>query len=395
MAEAAALHGMSIQWHGLADVKSFIDLGVPASSTVYCASTRTGESHVLRLEEALAVQAERTIGMVKDGVARDSSIAVDDALIIHRDHKSHKQIPLHGYRFNRTGSHSAIESEYVPNLPSCEAFIASTVLEQVGMHPAVVRYMPYWMKDRELAAREMLRLAGFNRLPVLSVIAGKHGDVEKLLPWSKDLPTIVSALKPYIKERQAHRVSALVTKQIHDQAFARFSQIQKRELAKPSAIGIKAFEVTLIKDIEERLRAFADSDLRGAVIYEAHKIHDDNVSDTLQDITTLLEMFNADDGTPDDMVDTEMYTYPGRNTNSVTTLGMRLAEMEDRSSIGNQSDRITLYGHFVFEDMPSDHMVLARGSQTIKQSILQQFDAHAPRSVLMEVHRLPRKKETA
>lgn len=394
LADRAQESGVVVGWHGLADVSNFVALGISPDTVPVVRSDTEKTEYAVRLEESLSVNAEKLIREMKaKGQSPDGQLVVeDDNLVIKRGDKAVRKVPLHGYRFNRSGTHDDIEPEFIPGMPSCEAFIGATVLEQVGMQPAVVRVIPYWMKDREIAARDMLRLAGYTDMPVISVVASAHGDIEKTLPWTKNLPAAIASIKPVLVERTAHRVSAQVTKRIHDQVSSRQRQMYEQYCRPELASNLPPSALSQFDLISARAHEFLSRTLPGATLYEAHKVQAAGTEKAYSDIRMLSEIFGRNyQGASLNYPRTKLRVsrHPGINTNNVIAIEADLAARpEEDAVIMDYSKLINLVGYFTYENLPDEVLAQIESAPSPGLEILDIFLKYPPRSAIVEARRM-------
>lgn len=387
--------GTAVLWYDLADVSSF----VANSESIHdmpTVQTPRGRGDVLvRLEESLAVKAERLVEDIKaqHGKAQAGIYSVKDDLLVVTRGRNEKTIPLHGYSFNRSGGVSALPSEYLPHLPSCEAFIAATVLDQTELSSAVVRVVPYWMRDREVAARDLLRSIGHNDLPVLSVIAGDSGDVEKVLPWSNDLPSQLEDAKTHIKERAAHQISKQVTKAIHDRVYGQHRELYRTFNRPELDSNISPSSLLDYPYLSQRAHEFLSRTLVAAPLYETGAIKNDSIRTIFGDVLTLIEIMSRN-YQPINSLSYSLNQYrvrhhTGINTNDVTELSVVLAgRPEEDNVLMPHSKQIDLVGHFVFEQLPANIRRHYQAGTAASQLLLSHFLEHPPKSVLLEARRI-------
>lgn len=383
-----------ISWHGLADVASMLESSDDPEA-IHTRTLATGEKTYVRLEEALIHRAEHVIRAISDkGVSDDGKIRVeDDTLHIAKGSGRSVTIPLHGYTFNRNAADPS-QREHIASLPSCEAFIAATVLEQASLSPHVVRVVPYWMKDRELLARDMLRMAGHRELPVLSVIAGETGDVEKVVRWPQHLPDTLNRLVPDIQARTAHRNSTQLSKRIHDTIFAEHSRLFQEYCRPHLESNLPPTAMQEFELLSDRAHQFLSRTLRAAPMYERGRIKPDSedLSTILQDIFVMTELFGRNYQQKTLRLQAEpvfVRRYPGQNTNDVLYVQGRLASRPEEDPVTlPDSDQIDLIGHFVFERPSSGLLeVVGNKKRPARQSIRTALQTQAPRYVLLEARR--------
>lgn len=377
LSRLASKSGVRVGWHVLADVHDSRARGL----SLYAMPALKGkEANVtfLRLEEALVLPAER--------VAQ----SVSAALATGMRPKSNRQLTLHGYRFNRNQS---MEQPVIdmPEMPSCAAFMAATILEQTSLSPAVVRVLPYWMKDREMAARETLRLAGHADLPVISAIVGESGDLEKIIRWSSKLPPELQRLVPAFNERLAHRQSTHLTKQLHDTIASHHSRLFKQFCYPELESNLKPSSIIQYPLLTIRAREYLSRTLPAAIIYEKSKIGSDSTKETLNDIRIMAELFGANyQRTPlaNAAKPVSIQRRKGSRTNDVSYVHAILAVHPEQDPAAlTYSKQIDLIGHFIIESLPPElRKQLINGDMT-SQKLTDLFELSPPRSVLLEARR--------
>jgi len=394
LAKAADKQRLKVTWYGLADVSSFMSHENRLTSIAFAKQAEPKSEITIRLEESLAVRAEKLIGHLHQTATTEGThhSITDGKLIVPRQGSKLKQIPLHGYEFNRSGNNLNQASESLPHLPSCEVFIATTVLDQIGIAPCVVRVVPYWMKDRELAAKEILQYAGHSNLPVLSVVAGESGDVERMIAWSDTLPKDLDRMKPIIQARMAHRTSTKVAKQVHDEVYKYHRSLY--EIYNHPELDSNITPISIMENpyLSQRVHEFLSRTLVAAPLYERSKIQSGQQAEVLQDVLTLVELMgrnyqNIPLHYPINKSHVEFHL--GKNTNDVTRVSIVLAgRPEEDPVLMPHSKQINLIGHFVFENLPESIKRQYGTTKNPRQLLLAHIAAHPARSVLIEARRV-------
>ena len=106
----------------------------------------------------------------------------------------------------------------LPDIPSCEMFMAATTLDQAHHGDTVVRIVPYGMEDREVATHRILRLLG-RTVNAYSIITAPSGDIKKIRRWGDighTTPEVQHLYESMRVDGLAARTANLLSKQAHD-----------------------------------------------------------------------------------------------------------------------------------------------------------------------------------
>ena len=197
LVEAASRAGLSVATYGFSDVACYpaelpagiVHRGLYRNTTLY-----------VRTEEHLALAAENIAIRIESILDRHRSI--ENSLLVEGTqfwlegdtlNRTTRQgdtsaTPLHGYEFNRSGSDATHEREHFSNFPSCELFIAATAIEQSALGDEVVRIVPNGMRNREVAARAVLRLLDVHDPKIISCVLSSSGRVQKkIISWGTNI----------------------------------------------------------------------------------------------------------------------------------------------------------------------------------------------------------------
>lgn len=250
---------------------------------------------ILRTEEGLAEVAAR----IADRISSDSPE------LQLRDGKTYASIPGHAslvpvsgwWTFFPDGSR-----KLMPNIPSCEMFMAATVLDQSDFGDVVVRVVPYGMEDREVAAH---RILGHMNKPVdaLSVVVAPSGDIKKIRRWGD-----ISAIPEVINDTyQLMRVDGLASR-----TSSRLSEGSKLECSNANSHLESGFPVNKQRSLAEAYSALVDGPYRMIRMYEKFKPSSADISLTLSELSGLL---HEGDEARVSLLGQEY--VPGKNTNSI------------------------------------------------------------------------------
>lgn len=395
--------------YGSADVSN-----LPETTPRVYNGTFKGHPLLVRAEEHLTGSAEQLVNNVEAAFANGTTnpaYSLENGRV-KRETREGKvcHIPLRGYTFNRSGSNESVGRRPFPDFPSCEAFIAASVLEQTAQAgKGVIRIVPESAKGEEYAARTLLEIVGHPKLPVLSAVVSEGGNVQKIIPWT-DEEADIAHLRTAANAFRAHKTSNRIIKQVHDGAHQR-QRIKYDELmlskgipdeakvdkrGNPTNIGdIPPSELMQHDLLSNRILEFLGRTLTLATVYEACKISRENIETVSDDIGVVVEAFSTIGNyrsfqeRPTSLHRTVQRFAEGHGSNDVlyTTAQLALRPEVDPSTL-RSSTGIQLLAHIVHEHINDCLAAEVANAATKPGALVELLRRTPPRYVLIEAQRI-------
>lgn len=375
--------------YGFADIKA---LGDNDPSLLY-KSYFMGHTLLVRAEETLAPLASEIAEKVNEKVQEGHNDLLLDGNTLLRGVNPEEQtsIPLRGYTYRRS-SVDLNERQSFPDFPSCEVFMAATVLEQLELADNVVRIVPSSMRDREMSARFLLRLLGHTDLPVLSIISSSSGDVQKKIPWYQKPTGYLAEVSRQADAMKAHKLSTQLAKYIHDKRFSEHRALYEQHNLITDSTNIPPSAVLESDLLTDRTHEVFSRTLRAAPLYEANKISKEQADTTvLPDIRLIKQMFDMwheiDEYRNQGHRPYVRY-YPGRGSNSVGYIKAVLATRSEVDPVTiSGSKYIQLVTHFVLENVTEELLYKFHDTSSTSPEFAELLEANPPRYALLEARR--------
>ena len=204
----------------------------------------------------------------------------------------------------------------LPDIPSCEMFMAATTLDQAHHGDTVVRIVPYGMEDREVATHRILGLLG-RSVNAYSIVTAPSGDIKKVRRWGDTQHTTPEIQHLY----ESMRVDGLAAK------TANFLSKQAREKYRRTNRHLSGiYSPNRQRTLDESLDALYSEPYESLKLYERFKPKDpEDILSSLAQLRTALEThsFRAAPAL------LHMQHIPGKNTNSIVDACFSLATIHD------------------------------------------------------------------
>lgn len=217
-----------------------------------------------------------------------------------------KAVPVAGWWIREPSGSKRLLSD----VPSCEVFMAATVLDQAQFGEEVVRVVPYSMEDREVSVHRMLAQIG-QPVNAYSIVTAPSGDIKKIRHWGEARPPA-----PAINDLYATmRVDRLA-----NQVATTVSQETKRRLVEENSHLSSDYAPNRQRSLEEAYDALCFEDYRSLMRYEQFRPSQHNVGDVFERLQVL-----ADEDSSSALL--YMHDKLGKNTNSIVDMMFSVANV--------------------------------------------------------------------
>ncbi len=262
----------------------------------------------IRVEEGLSYEADMLASLAEN---ESEATYSDDYGITKVGVRGLKRlIQTRGYEL-RNGAESCV----IPNIPSCESYMAAAAIDQTRLaNSKITRILPWFMEDREEAARFLSTLAPelAGHPPIESVILGPTGDIKRVFGWNGFQPKETREL---LSSRKAHAVASRMVDVSHGAAMRRWSEGRN---------GGQPVDEIISKEMtfSERLRLFSEEPNRIVPLFTA-VIKPNAAYEQVASVFSAIDGLLSEVSMPAQTTIKEVSYIDGKNTNGVLSLDFR------------------------------------------------------------------------